>query len=259
MCHDLDVELNALVQTWTSFKETGDIRLRNDLVMHYQPLLKQVANRVGAGLPTSVDREDLVSYGVFGVMDAIEKFDLDKGVKFETYAAPRIRGSIIDHLRTLDWVPRSIRSKAKDLERARADLEAELGRDPEDQELADRIGISVDDLWIMQSQASISMVSALDWVPEGEDQPSAYSTLVDPISNPEDLFAESELAILVSRAVAGMNERSKTIVALYYIEEMTLAEIGKLLGVTESRVCQLQSHVLKSLHESLVMRETISA
>lgn len=253
------IEVVDLNETWQSFKATGDLRLRNDLVMAYQGLLKQVSARIGASLPSSVDREDLVSYGVFGLMDAIEKFDLDRGIKFETYAGPRIRGAIIDHLRTMDWVPRSIRTKAKDLEKARLELETELGREPEDSEIATKLGISIDDLWIMKSQASISSVSALEEGEGDEDRMSIQDLVYDPSSNPEDLFSASEIIDMVSRAVAGMSERSKTIVTLYYIEEMTLAEIGELLGVTESRVCQLQSKVLQGLHESFVMREAVSA
>lgn len=250
-----------LEQTWQAFKASGDLRLRNDLVMHYQPLLKQVSSRVGATLPASVDREDLVSYGVFGLMDAIEKFDLSRGIKFETYAGPRIRGSIIDHLRTMDWVPRSIRTKAKELEKARVDLEVELGREPEDQEIADKLGLSIDDLWIMKSQASISSVSTLDGGDSSSEEYGLpiHDVVFDPASNPEDLFSAHEITEMVSRAVAGMSERSKTIVTLYYIHEMTLAEIGTLLGVTESRVCQLQSKVLHSLHESFVMNEAVTA
>lgn len=247
-----------LDDVWARFKSTGDLRLRNDLVMHYQTLLKQVAGRIGSTLPASVDREDLVSYGVFGLMDAIEKFEPDRGNKFETYAGPRIRGSIIDHIRTMDWVPRSIRTKVKDLERARADLEISLGREPEDQELADKLGISIDDLWIMKSQASVSSVTTLDDA-DNEDRAPVHDMVFDPNSNPEELFQTEEIVAMVSSAVADMSERSKTIVVLYYIEEMTLAEIGQILGVTESRVCQLQSKVLHGLYESLVLCEPVSA
>ena len=245
-----------LIETWSEFKLTADVRLRNDLVVHYQPLLRQISARIGSGLPGSVDREDLVSYGVFGLMDAIEKFDLDRGVKFETYAGPRIRGSIIDHLRSLDWVPRSVRSKARDLERARHDLEIELGRCPDDTELAKRLEITIEGLWSMKSQAAISSVSGLDG---DEDRQPIQDTVYDPISNPEDLFGSNEIIEMVARAVSGMGERSKTIVTLYYVEEMTLAEIGQLLGVTESRVCQLQSKVLQGLHDSFVNHESVTA
>lgn len=254
------MERDDLQRTWVAYKADGDIGLRNDLVVHYRTALRQVAARVGATLPAEVDREDLISYGVFGLIDAIEKFDLERGIKFETYAGPRIRGSIIDHLRMYDWVPRSIRSKARDLEKARLDLEVQFGRAPEDEELAEKLEISMDELWTMQSQASISMVSSLDQSSDGSDEHLSPGALVfDPVSNPEDLMDIKEIIGLLSKAIAGMSERSKTIVTLYYIEEMTLAEIGKVLGVTESRVSQLQSKVLHSLHESLVMRVAVTA
>lgn len=253
------MERNALAETWADYKATNDIGLRNDLVVHYQTLLRQVAARVGAPLPAEVDRDDLVSYGVFGLIDAIEKFDLERGIKFETYAGPRIRGAIIDHLRAADWVPRSIRSKARDLERARVELEVEYGRAPEDDELAKKLEITLDELTSMRSQASISMVSSLDQGADDDEHMSPGALVFDPVSNPEDLMDISEITHLISRAISGMTERSKTIVMLYYIEEMTLAEIGKIMGVTESRVSQLQSKVLNSLHEHLVMREGVTA
>ena len=253
------MEKEDLQPTWVAYKATGDISLRNDLVVHYRTTLRQVAARVGATLPAEVDREDLISYGVFGLMDAIEKFDLERGIKFETYAGPRIRGSIIDHLRMYDWVPRSIRSKARDLEKARLELEIQFGRAPEDEELAEKLEITMEELWSMQSSAHISMVSSLDQS-DGDDEHISPGALVfDPVSNPEDLLDIREIAHLISRAISGMTERSKTIVTLYYIEEMTLAEIGKVLGVTESRVSQLQSKVLNSLHESLVHRDSVTA
>lgn len=251
------METEQLEATWSSYKESGDIRLRNDLVMHYRPLLNRVASRVGSTLPAFVDREDLASYGVFGLMDAISKFDLDKGVQFSTYASSRIRGAILDHLRSLDWVPRSVRSKVRELEEARHDLEADLGREPSNQELAVQLDISLEDLWLLQSEASVPRVGPLV-VEDPEGNPESWTTHFDPTANPEQTMSGVEITELVSKAVSGMSERSKTIVALYYIEEMTLANIGKLLGVTESRVCQLQSKVLSGLYESLVLQETVS-
>src|SRR4051812_8833028 len=130
------MDRDDLKTLWAAFKATDDIHLRNELVVHYRPGLRQVAARGGSTLPPEVDREDLISYGVFGLIDAVEKFDPERGIKFETYSSPRIRGSIIDHLRMADWVPRSVRSKARDLERARVDLELQFGRAPEEEEIA---------------------------------------------------------------------------------------------------------------------------
>lgn len=243
------VELDEL---WRKYKLTNDRALRNELVLHYQNLLRQVSGRFSAGLPVGVDREDMYSYGVFGLMDAIEKFDPERGIKFETYAPPRIRGAIIDHVRTLDWVPRSVRTRVKELEKARLELELILGREPCDAEMADKLGVSVELLWTMRSQAAVSPVGTLDSEPhDDEEHLSACDTIFDPSANPEDILVAEEIVEIVARAISGMSERSKTIVTLYYIEEMTLAEIGRLMGVTESRVCQLQSKVLQCLHENL--------
>lgn len=255
------MELNDL---WSKYKESGDIRLRNELVVHYRPLLRQVAGRFSAGLPLGVDREDMYSYGVFGLMDAIEKFELDRGVKFETYASMRIKGSIIDHIRSLDWVPRSVRSKARDLERVKAELENRLGREPSDEEMAAGLGISIKELWAARSQTMVPSIVPIEPDPslDGPWETAKHSpqnTVVDPAANPEDIVGSGEITSLVARAVANMSERSKMIVTLYYVEEMTLAEIGKLMGVTESRVCQLQSKVLHSLQSALSMGEGLAA
>lgn len=249
------LEAEVLDEAWLLFKETGHIDYRNRLVLHYSSLVRYVAAKVGGGLPSMVDRDDLISYGMFGLMDAIEKFDLDKGVKFETYAVTRIRGAIIDELRDLDWVPRSIRSKAREVERAKVEMEAQLGRPAEHGELAQHLGLSLEEYWTLASQARATVVESRDAVSSGYGDSSvgegSYDTSFDPLSNPEDLIQASEIADLLSEAIAGMDERSKTILVLYYLEDMTLAEIGENLGVTQSRVCQLQSKVLQALSSVL--------
>ncbi len=247
------LEQDALAGAWRDFKTTGDKAVRNQLVLHYTSLVRFVAAKVATGLPSMVERDDLVSYGTFGLMDAIEKFDLDKGVKFETYAVARIKGSIIDELRALDWVPRTVRSKARDITRVENELHVELGRPADDSELAARLGVTVAELWAMQSKANVTSVHALE-EPDSDGHASTtalINTSHDPASNPEDLFATQEVVELMATAVSTMPERSKTILVLYYLQEMTLAEIGEVLGVTESRVCQLQSKVLGSLREAL--------
>jgi RNA polymerase sigma factor for flagellar operon FliA len=238
------LEPEVLTEAWILYKETGHIDHRNRLVLHYTSLVGYVAKKVGGGLPSTVDREDLISYGMFGLIDAIKKFDLDKGVKFETYAVTRIRGAIIDELRDLDWVPRSIRSKAREIDSAREELERELGRPAEHNELAQHLGLSLEDYWHLASQANATVVESRDQHADGE---SVYETTFDPLSNPEDLFQASEITELLGEAISTMDERSKTILVLYYLEDMTLAEIGQILGVTQSRVCQLQSKVLQAL------------
>lgn len=242
---------NRVNDVWQRYKAAGDLQLRNELVLHYTGLVRYVASKVAAGLPAQIDRDDLTSYGVFGLIDAIHKFDLDKGVKFETYAITRIKGAIIDELRGQDRVPRSVRSKVRTLDRATSELEAELGRAPGDIEIAQRLDVTVDELWVMQREATVTSVVALD-EHASDGRQSLYDTLRDVASNPEDLFTSGgEVVDLLADAVATMTGRSRIILALYYIEEMTLAGIGEVLGVTESRVCQLQGQLLDTLRTAL--------
>lgn len=251
------LEPSDLEATWQQFKDGGDVSCRNRLVLHYSSLVRYVAAKVGGALPPTVDRDDLVSYGMFGLIDALDKFQLDRGVKFETYGVARIRGAIYDEIRALDWVPRSIRSKGREIERAKAELEMATGRPPEHVEVAQHLGLSLESYWTMASQASVSVVKSanegfLGGLADGTvatDDPSDKH--IDPTSNPEDLMGTSEITELIGEAISSMDERSKTILVLYYLQEMTLAEIGQILGVTESRVCQLQSKVLLALRDSL--------
>jgi RNA polymerase sigma factor for flagellar operon FliA len=243
------LENEALMGAWQQFKETRSLEARNALILHYASLVRYVAAKVGAGLPSMVDREDLVSYGQFGLIEALDGYDLERGVKFETYAVARIRGSIIDALRKLDWVPRGVRSKARAIEQATSELQIMLGRPPEDSELAEHMGITVHELWSQMSQTSAALTSGLD--EESEDHASISDVTFDVASNPEDIFAAGEVTDLMAEAISSMPERYKTILVLYYLQEMTLAEIGAVLGVTESRVCQLQSKVLQALRDSL--------
>jgi len=245
----LDPEV--LTETWDSYKSGSNPGQRNVLVLHYTSLVRYVATKVAAGLPSMVEKDDLISYGMFGLMDAIEKFDLEKGVKFETYAVARIRGAIYDEIRALDWVPRSIRSKARDIERARGEVEAELGRPAEHQEVAQNLGLNMDEYWKLASEASVAPIEHLPGPGSMTEDYTSHETKYDPSANPEELFEISEITELIADAILAMDERSKTILVLYYLQEMTLAEIGQMLGVTESRVCQLQSKVLHALGESL--------
>lgn len=224
------------------------LQWRNDLVVHYASLVRFVAAKVDRHVPAEVEKDDLTSYGMFGLMDAIEKFNIGRGVKFETYAMTRIHGAIYDEIRALDWVPRSIRSKTREIERARTEIEEILGRPASHEEVAQSLGLCHDDYWRLASQASVTPVDALA---ESQDTETMGQVKADPMGNPAELFENTEIAYLISGAISTMDDRSKTILALYYLQEMTLAEIGEVLGVTESRVCQLQSKVLLSLRESL--------
>ncbi len=246
----------ALEELWRSYKETGDQRLREQLILHYSPLVKYVAGRVGVGLPSNVEQADFVSSGVFGLIDAIEKFDIDRAIKFETYAISRIRGAIIDELRALDWIPRSVRQKAKAVERTYATLEARLRRTPHEPEVAAEMGIAIEDLHAIFSQLSLANVVALDEllhpVGEGGDRLSLMDTLVDHgADNPVEVAEDRELRRLLAQAVNTLPEREKTVVTLYYYEGLTLAEIGQVLGVTESRVSQIHTKSVLQLRAKL--------
>ena len=236
---------DALAAIWHAFKSTGDIDARERLILQYAPLVKYVASRVATGLPASVDQADLVSYGMFGLIDALQKFEPVRGNKFETYAIPRSRGAIIDELRAMDWVPRSVRFKQREIEKALADLESMLKRQPTERELAERLGMSMHELHEVITQISFVPVLALDeTVSVGADRGEKVSlvdTLADKGFDPSTGVESQETRGLLAGAINELSEREKIVVTLYYFEGLTLAEIGDILGVTESRVCQIHT------------------
>jgi RNA polymerase sigma factor for flagellar operon FliA len=248
----VDDELGAL---WDAFKGRASDDARERLILHYAPLVKYVASRVATGLPASVEQADLVSYGVFGLIDALQKFEPGRGNKFETYAIPRIKGAIIDELRAMDWVPRSIRFKAREIEKAHSDLEAMLKRQPTETEMAERLGISRSELHDVVSQISFVSVLALDeLVSVGADrgeQVSLIDTLADKHLDPTSGVESQETRGLLAAAINSLSEREKIVVTLYYFEGLTLAEIGEILGVTESRVCQIHTKAVGGLRGQL--------
>jgi RNA polymerase sigma factor for flagellar operon FliA len=246
----------ALRELWVEFKASGDSPLRERLILHYSPLVKYVAGRVGVGLPPNIEQADLVSYGIFGLIDAIEKFDLERAIKFETYAISRIKGAIIDELRAIDWIPRSVRYKAREVEKAYAALEAKLHRTPTESEVAGELGISLDELHTIFSQVSFVNVIALDELlnvgGERGDKLSLVDTLEDTrAEDPVEVFETEETKYLLSRAINTLPEREKIVVTLYYYEGLTLAEIGQVLGVTESRICQMHTKAVLQLRAKL--------
>jgi RNA polymerase sigma factor FliA len=236
-------------EVWRTYKRTGDQALRDRLILNYAPIVKYVAGRLGSGLPAHVDDGDLVSYGLLGLISAIERYDPDRDVKFETYAIARIKGSILDELRALDWVPRSVRSRARQIERAMAELEAKLGRAPTDEELAAKVGISVEELEGSLTDISRSSMAALDelWTISGSggDQVALIDTIEDEHGpEPQTAFAQTELREIVADAITNLPEREKLVITLYYYEDLTLREIGEVLGVTESRISQLHTKAI---------------
>lgn len=244
---------------WTEYKESGRKEARDHLIVHYAPLVKYVAGRVSASLPPNVDQGDLVSYGMFGLIDAISKFDISRGIKFETYAINRIRGAIIDEMRSFDWVPRSVRSKARMVEGAYTMLENKLGRMPTDAETAEELGITLDDFLQIFNQISFVGLVALDELIavgiERGDITTIGDTLADPQGQqPTTAFEIEEVRHLLAEAINRLPERERIVITLYYYEGLTLAEIGQVLGVTESRVCQMHTKSVFMLKSR--MRET---
>lgn len=246
---------DALGQIWHAFKGSDDADAREQLILHYAPLVKYVASRVATGLPASVEQADLVSYGMFGLIDALQKFEPGRGNKFETYAIPRIRGAIIDELRSMDWVPRSVRFKQREIDKASADLESMLKRQPTEKELAERLGMSLAELHEVITQISFVSVLALDeTVSVGADrgeQVSLVDTLADKGLDPSWGVESQETRGLLAAAINALSEREKIVVTLYYFEGLTLAEIGTILGVTESRVCQIHTKAVGGLRGQL--------
>ncbi|WP_182113568.1 MULTISPECIES: RNA polymerase sigma factor WhiG [unclassified Actinotalea] len=247
---------------WAVFKETGDRGARERLILHYAPLVTMVAARVGAGLPSMVEQADLVSYGMFGLIDAIEKFETDRAVKFETYASSRVRGAIIDELRAIDWIPRSVRTKARAVDRAFAELEGELRRPPTEQEVAARLEIGVVELRAVFTQLSTVNVAALDEMLGGGsdrgDSLSLLDTLEDPgAPDPVGNVEAQEMKIVLARAIERLGEREKLVLVLYYYEGMTLAEIGRILGVTESRISQMHTAAMLRLRTTLQEQDRV--
>jgi RNA polymerase sigma factor FliA len=251
---ETNVKAVELRELWRRYKQQDDERARERLVVAYSPLVKFIAGRMASGLPSHVEEADLISYGLLGLIGAIERFDPDREIKFETFAVARVKGAIIDELRSLDWVPRSVRSRARDVERAHAQLEAQLQRAPTDEEMAAKLDTTVDEFQDSLLEIANSSVLALDdlWTfadPEGGGgQISVLDTLQDPSAvDPQAEAQASELKDRLADAIESLPERERLVIALYYYENLTLREIGEVLGVTESRVSQLHTKAVLAL------------
>jgi RNA polymerase sigma factor FliA len=244
----------AINHLWTEYKSSGARELRDQLIVHYSPLVKYVSGRVAVGLPQNIEQADLVSYGVFGLIDAIDKFDPTRAIKFETYAIARIKGAIIDELRSIDWVPRSVRAKARAVEKAYATLEAALGRTPTDAEVAEEMEISEQDLHNIFNQISFVGLVALDEMLSGGDRGESTTlgdTIADKSEGPTGAFEVEEMKQILAGAINRLGDREKIVLTLYYYEGLTLAEIGEVLGVTESRVCQIHTKAVIQLRSRM--------
>jgi RNA polymerase sigma factor for flagellar operon FliA len=260
---ETNVKAIELRDMWQRYKSSGDQQARERLVVAYSPLVKYVAGRMASGLPAHVDEADLISYGLVGLINAIERFELEREIKFETYAITRIKGAIIDELRSLDWVPRSVRARARQIERANAKLEHQLQRAPNDEEMAAELGVTVQEFQDSLLQISNSTIAALDelWTVSDAsgDQVSLLDTIEDPgAPDPARVMDQTDLKDRVADAIARLPEREKLVVALYYYENLTLREIGEVLGVTESRISQLHTKAVLRLRSRLVEEAPLS-
>jgi RNA polymerase sigma factor for flagellar operon FliA len=253
---EAEVKEFELRELWRRYKDKGDDGARERLVVAYSPLVKFVAGRTGARLPSHVEQGDLISYGMIGLIEAMDRFEPKRQIRFETFAMQRIRGAIIDELRSLDWVPRSVRSRAREIEQANSKLENNLGRAPTDEELAEKLKISEDDLQESLLQISNSSILALEelWMtPDSSgDRVSLLDTIEDESApDPQAALDTSEVKDRLSEAIQDLPERETLVIALYYFENLTLREIGEVLGVTESRVSQLHSKAVLRLRSRL--------
>jgi RNA polymerase sigma factor for flagellar operon FliA len=242
-------------ELWKLYRETGDSEVRDTLVRQYAPLVKYVAGKVAVGMPHNVEFDDLVGYGVFGLLDAVEKYDPNKHVKFKTYAVTRIRGAIFDELRSIDWVPRSVRQKTREVEETVQRLEASLGRAATDEEIANELGISVKDLektMLKISGTSILSLNDVWYTGEDNDKVSIADSIESPESlKPDTIVEKDEIKRVIVNAIYELPEKEKKVLVLYYYEDLTLKEIGQVLEVTESRVSQLHTKAIMRLRAKL--------
>lgn len=249
------LEHHSEEELWASYKKQKDPLIRESFIKQYAPLVKYVAGKVAANMPASVEFDDLVGFGVFGLIDAIDKFDPDKNVKFKTYAVTRIRGAIFDELRSLDWVPRSVRQKTKEIEEAILQTEAKLGRPASDQEVAKTLGMTDEEYSkTMLKISSTSVLSLNDiWYTADETESMTIGDSIEsPASlSPDSIIEKDEIRRVVIAAIQDLPENEKKVLVLYYYEELTLKEIGKVLDVTESRISQIHTKAILKLRAKL--------
>lgn len=232
---------------WESYAKTKSLEIREKLILEYAPLVKLVAGRLSMYLGYNVEYDDLVSYGIFGLIDAIDKFDSMKAVKFETYASLRIRGAILDQIRKMDWIPRTIRQKQKKIDVAIKEIEASTGRAATDEEIAASLGISDDDYLAWQSQMKITGVVSLNEFMESGSEVPAEQSEQHRFESPEEVIEKEELKKILQQALELLTEKEKKVILLYYYEDLTLKEISNVLEVSESRISQLHTRALQKM------------
>jgi RNA polymerase sigma factor for flagellar operon FliA len=244
-------------ELWKQYQEARDPAVREALILEYSHLIKFIAGRLNIYFGSNVEYDDLVGFGVFGLIDAIDKFDINKGVKFETYASLRIRGSIIDSIREMDWVPRSLRQKNKELEKAYWEVENELGHSATDRDIADKLSISMEDFYKLLNEVNVtSMVSLEDFLEQnyeiGADIPNSNRS-----DRPEREVELGELKTILGDSIDKLPEKEKTVLSLYYYEELTLKEISAIMKVSESRISQLHTKAIMRLRGKLARHRSL--
>jgi len=245
-----------IIQTWEQFHKTGDDHSRNLLMENYRYVVKYIAERLHSKLPDKVELDDLVSAGIFGLMDAIDAFDPTRGVKFETYCSPRIRGSILDELRSMDWVPRLVRARASQLTKAIRSLETHLGRKPTEKETAEELDINMEEFDRLQRDANaIGLVSLNTKYSEGDGEKDIREIDVIKDKKSQNPLLEAQKRDLKNLLTKGLTRAERLIIVLYYYEEMTMKEIGATLDLSESRVSQMHSSIVERLKAQMNTRK----
>lgn len=237
---------------WKSYKKTGSSEDKDELIKHYSELVNIISGRLYNFYGGNVEYDDLVGFGVFGLMDAIEKFDLERGFKFETYAQIRIRGSIIDSLRKLDWIPRRIRKKSKDLEEATKEIENELGRSASVEEIAKKLEITIEETNDLLSETAVSNIASLEETLQNKGESSLHSETTE---SPEMSYENKEMKDILAQTIEDLNENEKLVISLYYYDELTYKEIGKILDLSESRISQIHSKAIISMRTKLTRQD----
>jgi RNA polymerase sigma factor for flagellar operon FliA len=238
-------------QLWQQYDKTKNPQIKEQLIIEYAGLVKLVAGRLSMYLGNNVEFDDLTGYGVFGLIDAIDKFDYSKGIKFETYASLRIRGSILDNIRKMDWIPRSIRKKQKMIEAAKFQIENDSKENITDTLIAEELDISVEELYKWQDQTKALNLSSLEEFLEQGGEVTSDKMMTKRFDQPEKAIEEEEVKKTLIKAIEGLTEKEKKVITLYYYEELTLKEISLIMEVSESRISQLHTRSLKKMKEVL--------
>ena len=236
---------------WDAYRQKKTQETREQLIIEYAQLVKLVAGRLSMYLGHNVEYDDLVSYGIFGLIDAIDKFDLEKNVKFETYASLRIRGAILDQIRKMDWIPRSVRQRQRKIDEAMKQIEMRTGKTATDEEIAKQLGLTDEELCSWQTQLKVKNGVSLNEFEENGPEPMIDSAHPDRFSQPEEVVEEAELKEKLAESLELLTEKERRVIELYYYEDMTLKEISKILEVSESRISQLHTKALNKMRKKM--------